>query len=500
MWNSEFGLGRLVRMVIPQTRFYFGWETLAAPVVAGAVGKLLGGGDGGAKDMNAASAELARTQAAVGREMLDRNKKVFWPLQDKIIADAENYGGVEDQEREAGLAGDQVSRAAADSKGALRRELGQYGVNPTDGRFADSFAKLERGATLADAASRNAARVGTRELGFSRRVAAAGMGGGLDQLGLSAISNASTTLGNLGLSQANLQRQRQGDVGFLLQPAIKEGLSSLKDLNLGSMFRSGSTPNVATPKTVLDGVAASGGGGGWTGFADGGKVEGPDPAETADNVPIMASKNEFVVNAEGARLLGREVIEAANLLGTMRRAAKEAKAAKAGRKMMGGGQVPSVNMAMVKYADGGRVMDSRGGPDLSVARKPIAGLRTSSGAPVMQRDFSGGPPAPQAADPVTAPTPGSAPLTRSVTPRSAAPVASASPAQGGMQMVPENLSMARGYRPASVTGRPVELDEMPVYIDMEPVEIRGKAADPSTWDFSGLDRMKINRIRYGGRP
>ena len=69
-----------------------------------------------------------------------------------------------------------------------------------------------------------------------------------------------------------------------------------------------------------------------------------------------------------------------------------------------------------------------------------------------------------------------------------------------MRLLPEgDLSMARtrGFKPASVTGRPVELDDMPIYIDMEPVEVTGKANDPSTWDFSGLERAKINRIRYG---
>lgn len=337
MFSEHSNTGWFLRLFAPQIRFHFMWEAIAAPVVGGVVNKLMG--NSRASDAEAASAELSRSQAQIGLANLDRNRKVFWPLQDKLVDEVKDAGGLADQERAAGQAGDEVARAGADATGALTRNLQQFGVNPTDGRYADSFAKLGLNTLVQDAASRNTARIGARELGFNKKMQVSGLGNGLDSAGLSAVSNASANLGNLANAGYTRARQQAADVGYALQPAVKAGTEWL-----GGLFKGGSSGETGI------GLQATSGSGGWSnpdagvaslkmpwqsraGFAEGGLVDakaggsvsGPG-TDVSDSIPANLSDGEFVVNAPALKMLGKEmrqVLEAANLVGTVKRAVKE---------------------------------------------------------------------------------------------------------------------------------------------------------------------------------
>lgn len=330
MFREHSNTGWLLRLFVPQLRFYFMWEAIAAPVVGGVVNRLMG--NSRASDAEAASAELSRAQAQIGLANLDRNRKVFWPLQDKLVDEVKDAGGLADQERAAGQAGDEVARAGADATGALTRNLQQYGVNPTDGRYADSFAKLGLNTLVQDAASRNNARIGARELGFNKKMQVSGLGNGLDSTGLQSVSNASANLGNLANAGYTRARQQAADVGYALQPAVKAGTEWL-----GSLFKSNPAGSgIASLNTSGTGGWSNGGlsilnsTGDGTGFkvpqfAEGGAVTGPG-TETSDSIPARLSDGEFVLNAPALKMLGKEmrqVLEAANLVGTVKRAVKE---------------------------------------------------------------------------------------------------------------------------------------------------------------------------------
>lgn len=327
---------------LPRLRWNFGWETLAAPVVGGVVSKLLG--DGGAGAANAAATRLSNVQAEAGLASLERNRKVFWPLQDQVVNEVKDAGNLADQERSAGVAGDAVTRGLSDARTGLTRNLQQFGVNPTDGRFADSFAKLELDGALGDAAARNGARIDARELGFSKRMAASGLGAGLESTGLSAVSNASSNLGNIANSGFNRTRQQVQDIGYGLGPAVAEGAKALGGLfSKPEIGASGGWSGTATarPKSLLTDLNAlkDGGlvharryadGGPVLGMkmkmAGGGEVAGPG-TETSDSIPAALSDGEFVVNAEGYKLLGKEgraLLKAANTLGVAKRAVRDA--------------------------------------------------------------------------------------------------------------------------------------------------------------------------------
>ena len=61
MFREHSNTGWLLRLFVPQLRFYFMWEAIAAPVVGGVVNRLMG--NSRASDAEAASAELSRALA-----------------------------------------------------------------------------------------------------------------------------------------------------------------------------------------------------------------------------------------------------------------------------------------------------------------------------------------------------------------------------------------------------------------------------------------------------
>jgi hypothetical protein len=340
MWNSD-RLWFIREVFLPKLRWSFGWETLAAPVVGGVVSKLLG--DGGAKAANTAATRLANIQAESGLASLDRNRKVFWPLQDQVVNEAKDAGNLADQERAAGVAGDAVTRGLSDARTGLTRNLQQFGVNPTDGRFADSFAKLELDGAIGDAAARNTARIDARELGFNRRIAASGLGSGLEQGGNWALASASGNMTGLANANFNRTRQQQQDIGYALQPALTEGAKALSGIfNKPKADLTGGWTQVPTSGGLVDRLTRADGkkdgglvrkyanGGPVLGMGmkmeGGGEVAGPG-TETSDSIPAALSDGEFVVNAEGYKMLGKEgraLLKAANTLGVAKRAVREA--------------------------------------------------------------------------------------------------------------------------------------------------------------------------------
>ena len=109
----------------------------------------------------------------------DRLEKVFQPLQDQYIADAQAWDSPERQAVAAAEARGDVVKAAASQDAARQRQQASMGVNPNSGRWAGADRAADTATALGAAGAENKARSDLRLQGMGLRASAIGMGNGL---------------------------------------------------------------------------------------------------------------------------------------------------------------------------------------------------------------------------------------------------------------------------------------------------------------------------------
>lgn len=120
----------------------------------------------------------------IGKERLNRYRDTFIPLEDMIVGEATRAGSEASQEEQAGLAKDSADRQARRAREAILARIG-----PASGdRQAAFLAPMEVGAAGNAALAANEARRAERDSGFSKRLAAAGIGDKAISQGLSSLS------------------------------------------------------------------------------------------------------------------------------------------------------------------------------------------------------------------------------------------------------------------------------------------------------------------------
>lgn len=353
------------------------WIVAAGSVASSVIGGMFSSSSNkAAKKAAEASAEATRESMRIGREAFER-EKTFWPIEDRLKQDALTAGGLEDQERMAAEAKDSVARSFADARENMDRSIG-VNFNPNSGRFSDAQSRIGLDAAAQVAAAENAGRVAGRQLGYDRRLQVSQLGKGGAGLAANTSAAGAGTLGNLSNMYYNRGRQAAADAAYFTQPIVKAGLDSFSNW----YNNRGKTTGVGVggdPTTAAKDWAAYGK---TLGYAKGGLVDsqaglgdiqGPG-TETSDDVPIRASDGEFVLNAEAVKALGKKNVEAINLVGRLRRAAK---APEPGLEMMHGGKV-------VGYDRGGHVKNTK-------KRKPLKStygtVKSGTGAPVTVNDY-----------------------------------------------------------------------------------------------------------------
>lgn len=120
----------------------------------------------------------------MGRERLNRYRDTFIPLEDLIVGEATRAGGATEQEEQAGLAKDAADRQARTARQSILARLGPASRE----RRAAFLAPMEVAAAGTATLAANEARRGARDTGFSKRLAAAGMGDKAVSQGLSSLS------------------------------------------------------------------------------------------------------------------------------------------------------------------------------------------------------------------------------------------------------------------------------------------------------------------------
>lgn len=165
--------------------------------------------------IRAALAEQAR-QSQISNEYYARMKDVFYPIEDKLVAESMNAGDAADQERYA-------SRALADTqmsfnrqRNTAERQMLGMGINPNSGVYQNLWAASAPDRALVEVAAQNTARNAAEQLGWAKRMDAAALGRGLPsqqasaaQMALGAGSSA------LGAGQASFQNFGSTGAGMM---------------------------------------------------------------------------------------------------------------------------------------------------------------------------------------------------------------------------------------------------------------------------------------------
>lgn len=120
--------------------------------------------------------EFATQQA---QELDARNKAVFRPLEDKIVADAANFDTEAKREQLAGQAITDVNSGFAGARGQQVRADSRYGVTPGSGRAEGNNLQLTNAQALASAGAGTKARRDATAEAYARNMDAVGLGKGI---------------------------------------------------------------------------------------------------------------------------------------------------------------------------------------------------------------------------------------------------------------------------------------------------------------------------------
>lgn len=131
------------------------------------------------KDMLAWMQQQAQVTNGWAAEDRARYKGVFEPMQDAFIAEAKGFASPERKLAAADAAAADVTLAAGQQQGQMKRQMGAMGVNPASGRFMAAMGRQGTDTALATAGARNLATRTVDDQGRQLRAAAINMGSGM---------------------------------------------------------------------------------------------------------------------------------------------------------------------------------------------------------------------------------------------------------------------------------------------------------------------------------
>jgi len=179
--------------------------------------------------------ESQRRQMAIAEEQYQRYKDKFEPLQDEIIADAQAYDTEANRERIASEAIGDVSTQFEIQRQNEKMRAGQYGIDPTSGRYRgmSEASNINEAATKASAANR--ARTAAEQLGWAKKMDAIGLGSGI--FGNQATSTGlALNAGSAAIGAGQVPISNYGAMGSSLTGAIGSsmgGWSNVGQLGVG---------------------------------------------------------------------------------------------------------------------------------------------------------------------------------------------------------------------------------------------------------------------------
>lgn len=296
-------------------------------------------------------------QSALAKDYESYMKETFRPVEKSLVEDAMTYDTPARQDREAQKAAADVSRAFGLQREMQAREMQRAGINPA----APKYRSQELLAGLGEAATKAGAMTGAREnvenIGWAKRMDAAGLGRGLPgnqatsaslalNAGNSAVGNAGQPInaynqaGSQYMGGLSAAGGMYGGSGSLASNAYSQqlnawnakqqsnagmwgGVGSLVGLGISAGLPGGGTVfskmlGYKRGGIVRAGVRSYKCGGlvkkGRRHYEEGGMVEGPG-GPMDDEVPAQLSDGEGVLNAGAVKIVGEDFVNRVNQYG-----------------------------------------------------------------------------------------------------------------------------------------------------------------------------------------
>lgn len=171
-----------------------------------------------AADRAAGSAD--RT-AALSEERYADWRSTYKPLGDSLVADAMQAGGVADQARAAEAAQGDVTQSFGRAREDLTHSLTAYGVNPDNGRFGASMARLNLSEAAAGAGAQNLARNTVIDKSRAFKLDVNNSGSGIPSSSLAAMSGAANSQANIANMRAGQASREAAGYGAIANTAIR---------------------------------------------------------------------------------------------------------------------------------------------------------------------------------------------------------------------------------------------------------------------------------------
>lgn len=159
------------------------WGAIGGAAVSVVGGALLNSGKGGGGGDN--------LQGQIAADQWNRYKTMYSPLEERYIADAQNYDSAENYAKAAGQAQADVSSSFGKARDQLTRTPGLDTSSPA---YTAALAGLDQAEAANSAVGQNAARQKVKDTAWSRRSDALNLGKGL-QAGAISAANSSSLVG-----------------------------------------------------------------------------------------------------------------------------------------------------------------------------------------------------------------------------------------------------------------------------------------------------------------
>lgn len=212
--------------------------------------------------------DAQRQQLGQGQDYYNYLRDTYRPLERSIVADAENFNTAAYRDQLASQAAADVGLAFGRTRAMNERAMASMGVNPNSGRFAG----VNNASVLSQAAARAGIMTNARnqaaQMGYARKLDAAGLGRNLSGASLAAYGGATSSGTAAG---ANLQSAGQNYIGNMAVGAGTIGQGQQMNLQgLSSVLNAQTQTYINTQDSFLSDVGGLMGGAAslFTAFSD----------------------------------------------------------------------------------------------------------------------------------------------------------------------------------------------------------------------------------------
>ena len=197
-------------------------------------------------------------QMQQAKDYYDYQQTTFRPLEKGLVSDAEKFNTASYQEQMAGKAAADVQAAFAGAQGVSMRNAARMGINPNSGAFGAASNANALKLAAATAGAQTGARTQAEQMGWARRLDAAGLGRGLSGASSAAYAgatNAGTAGGNTFMGAGNQYSQAFGQGAGYAMGGAQMGITGAGNI-LNSQTSAYNTSLQNDPMNSMLGAAA----------------------------------------------------------------------------------------------------------------------------------------------------------------------------------------------------------------------------------------------------